>query len=78
MFQDTTKIGTDTLQLFSGMSGAAVTGEIIKGAQITGDPKTDIFIKVFVPIITGVLIPVVQQWLLERRQRRAERKENKK
>jgi len=49
---------------------SGLTGEAIKGAEITGSPVVDMVIKIVVPIITGIAIPLVKNYIEERKRRR--------
>lgn len=54
--------------LSAGTSG--LLGEALKGTEITGNPTGDFLIKVVVPIISGVIAPLVKEWLETRREKR--------
>lgn len=53
---------------FDTLFGAVVsagTGQIITGGEITGNNFYDMIIKIFVPIVTGLLVPVAKKYLLD-------------
>lgn len=57
--------------------GAAVgggAGHMIADKEITGIMGVDVFIKVVVPIVSGLLVPVIREWLQDRREARALRR----
>jgi len=50
------------------------TGHLIADKEITGHMGVDIFIKIVVPIISGLIVPVLRSWLQDRREQRELRK----
>jgi len=55
-----------------GSSSSMLVGEVISDGTITGHNTADVIIKITVPIITGVLIPIVKQVIDERKKKRHE------
>lgn len=51
------------------------TGHFIADKEITGHMGVDIFIKVVVPIISGLIVPVFHKWFADRRDARNLRRE---
>jgi hypothetical protein len=56
---------------------SAGTGEMLKNAEITGNPVIDLIVKIGVPIVSGVLLPIVKEWIQSRAEKRKERKSKK-
>jgi len=57
------------LQLLGGIS-TGITGEVLKDSHITGNPVADVLVKILCPIITGIAIPLVKNYIDERRRKR--------
>ena len=53
-----------------------LTGEVISDGEITGHNTADVIIKIVVPIVTGVLITIVKNWIDERKVKNKPKKEN--
>jgi hypothetical protein len=56
------------------ISSVGLVGEFLHNKEITGHPIADVAIKVVVPLISGVLAPLVKEYIDERKARREERK----
>lgn len=50
------------LQL-QGMAVSAIIGEVTTGGEITGNNIYDVIIKIAVPLIVGVMVPIVNKYL---------------
>lgn len=46
------------------------TGHMIADKEITGMAGVDIFIKIVVPIVSGLIVPVLRQWFQDRKETR--------
>lgn len=61
-------------EILFGSVTSMVVGETLKGSEITGSNTADAIIKVAVPIITGILIPICQEIIRERKNKHKNRK----
>lgn len=51
------------------------TGHILVDHQITGIMALDMFLKIFVPIVTGILVPIINRYFEDRKDARNLRRE---
>jgi hypothetical protein len=49
-------------------------GELLHDSEITGNPTADMLIKIILPLISGVISPIVKEWIETRKHLRIQRK----
>jgi len=66
----------------SAASISGASGEFLSGGVVTGHPAIDVGVKVVIPLLSGVIVPLFREWLRDRKEarelRRAELEEKRK
>lgn len=58
------------IDAMKGMLLSGIIGESLSSSEITGNNFYDLIIKIMVPIITGVAIPLVQNYIQNKKHRK--------
>ena len=64
-----------TFLLSAGSTG--FVGELLHDKDMTGHPSADLLIKVILPLISGVIAPMIKEWIDTRKEKRNLRKKQK-
>ncbi len=68
---------TTATTILLGAGTSIGVGSSIAETTITNNPETDLILKIIIPVLTGVLIPFLNDLREEMRARRIERREKK-
>lgn len=69
---------TTVTDIILGSATSIGVGTSIADTTITDNPETDLLFKIIIPVLTGVLIPFLNDLRIEFRERRIERRKKRK